>query len=84
MLPFPSAFKETLALHRDRLRQRGASFLFESSWKKPYSDRGVRGLVERHNPEEHMRCELALESSSSLAPCSMRLPAPLPQENDCE
>ena len=35
VVPFPSAFKETLALHHDRLRQRRASFLFESSWKKP-------------------------------------------------
>jgi integrase/recombinase XerD len=84
MLAFPSAFKETLALHHDRLRQRGASFLFESSWKKPYSDRGVRRLLERHNPEEHMRCELALESSSSLGLCSMRLPVPPPKENNCE
>ena len=48
VVPFPSAFKETLAMHHDRLRQRGASFLFESSWKKPYSDRGVRRLLERH------------------------------------
>jgi integrase/recombinase XerD len=48
VVPFPSAFKETLALHHDRLRQRGASHLFESSWKKPYSDRGVRRLLERY------------------------------------
>lgn len=48
MVPFPSAFKEILALHYDRLRQRGASYLFESSWKKPYSDRGVRRLLERY------------------------------------
>jgi integrase/recombinase XerD len=48
VVPFPSAFKETLALHHDRLRQRRASFLFESSWKKPYSDRGVRRLLERY------------------------------------
>jgi len=48
VVPFPSSFKETLALHHDRLRQRGANFLFESSWKKPYSDRGVRRLLERY------------------------------------
>jgi integrase/recombinase XerD len=48
VVPFPTAFKETLALHHDRLRQRGASYLFESSWKKPYSDRGVRRLLERY------------------------------------
>ena len=48
MVPFPSAFKETLALHHDRLQQRAASYLFESSWKKQYSDRGVRRLLERY------------------------------------
>ena len=48
VVPFPSAFKETLALHHDQLHQRGASNLFESSWKKPYSDRGVRRLLERY------------------------------------
>ena len=46
--PFPSAFKETLGLDHDRVRRRGASYLFESSWKKPYSDRGVRRLLERY------------------------------------
>jgi integrase/recombinase XerD len=48
VVPFPSAFKETLALHADALRQKGAAHLFESSWKKPYSDRGVRRLLERY------------------------------------
>ena len=48
VVPFPSAFKETLALHADALRKKGAAHLFESSWKKPYSDRGVRRLLERY------------------------------------
>ncbi len=48
IVPFPNAFKETLALHMDRLRERGAVYLFESSWKKRYSDRGVRRLLERY------------------------------------
>ncbi len=32
----------------DRLRERGAAYLFESSWKKRYSDRGVRRLLARY------------------------------------
>ena len=48
VVPFPSAFKETLALHADALRKKGAAHLFESSWKRPYSDRGVRRLLERY------------------------------------
>src|SRR5438067_1941850 len=34
VVPFPPSFKETLALHMDAMRERGASHLFESSWKK--------------------------------------------------
>jgi integrase/recombinase XerD len=29
-------------------RQKGAQYLFESSWKKPYSDRGVRAILARY------------------------------------
>jgi integrase/recombinase XerD len=43
VVPFPPGFKETLALHAEGLRQKGASHLFESTWKKPYSDRGYDG-----------------------------------------
>ena len=46
-VPFPAAFKETLALHIDAQQRPGASHLFESSWKKPYSDRGVRKILTR-------------------------------------
>lgn len=47
-VPFPSSFKETLALHIDAQRAKAAAFLFESSWKKPYSTRGVRALLARY------------------------------------
>jgi integrase/recombinase XerD len=48
VVPFPAAFKETLALHIDAQCRAGAAFLFESSWKKPYSDRGVRKILARY------------------------------------
>jgi integrase/recombinase XerD len=47
-VPFPAAFKETLALHIDGQHRGGAVFLFESNWKKPYSDRGVRKILTRY------------------------------------
>ena len=47
-VPFPGAFKETLALHIDNQRSKHAQFLFESSWKKPYSTRGVRAMLARY------------------------------------
>ncbi len=48
VVPFPAAFKETLALHVASQRRAGAAYLFESSWKKPYSDRGVRKILARY------------------------------------
>jgi integrase/recombinase XerD len=48
VVPFPESFKETLALHIDAMRAKGAAHLFESSWKKPYSTRGVRALLARY------------------------------------
>lgn len=47
-VPFPTAFKETLALHIDSQRAKHAQFLFESSWKKAYSTRGVRAMLARY------------------------------------
>lgn len=35
-------------MHIDSQRRAGASHLFESSWKKPYSDRGVRKILARY------------------------------------
>ncbi len=47
-VPFPASFKETLALHIDSQRRPASTHLFESSWKKPYSDRGVRKILARY------------------------------------
>lgn len=48
IVPFPATFKELLALHTTTMRSKGATHLFESSWKKPYTDRGIRKILERY------------------------------------
>ncbi len=48
VVPYPASFKETLALHIDAQTATHAAFLFESSWKKPYSTRGVRAMLARY------------------------------------
>ncbi|MGI8413250.1 MAG: tyrosine-type recombinase/integrase [Solirubrobacteraceae bacterium] len=48
VVPYPTSFKETLALHIDAQAAKHAAFLFESSWKKPYSTRGVRAMLARY------------------------------------
>ncbi len=48
VVPFPESFKEALALHIDALQAKGAAYLFESSWNKAYTDRGVRKILARY------------------------------------
>lgn len=48
IVPFPPAFKETLPLHLDQRQRVGGDHLFESSWRKPYSTRGVRAMLARY------------------------------------
>ncbi|MBT5419508.1 MAG: tyrosine-type recombinase/integrase [Candidatus Cloacimonetes bacterium] len=49
IVPFPKSFREVLALHISNAAAKGASCLFESSWKKPYSDRGIRRILETYS-----------------------------------
>lgn len=48
MVPFPESFKGMLAMHVKDMKKKGASHLFESSWKKLYTDRGIRKILERY------------------------------------
>lgn len=47
-VPFPVSFRELLALHMEGMRDKGASYLFESSRKKRYTDRGIRKMLTRY------------------------------------
>src|SRR5690606_8246559 len=38
IVPFPQSFKEMLAIHADSIKKNQAVYLFESSWKKKYTD----------------------------------------------
>jgi len=51
IVPFPNSFRETLAMHIENTSNKGASSLFESSWGKPYSDRGIRKILEKYTQE---------------------------------
>ncbi len=48
IVPFPVSFKEVLAMHVDRMHQQQATYLFESSWKRKYSDRGIRKILAKY------------------------------------
>lgn len=55
IVPFPISFKEVLAMHSQSTSQKGAKYLFESSWKNPYSDRGVRKILAVYSKEAGMK-----------------------------
>jgi integrase/recombinase XerD len=47
-VPFPASFRELLALHIERMREKEAVYLFESVRKRKYTDRGVRKMLARY------------------------------------
>ena len=47
----PTPVKEVLAMHVDRMLQLQATYLFESSWKRKYSDRGIRKILAKYAEE---------------------------------
>ena len=51
IVPFPNAFMEVLAVHMDNSKKDKATYLFESNWKKPYSDRGIRKILQKYSDE---------------------------------
>ena len=48
VVPFPASFREVLAYHIQSMVAKRATYLFESSWKRKYSERGVREIVARY------------------------------------
>ncbi|MCR8982463.1 tyrosine-type recombinase/integrase [Brevibacillus laterosporus] len=51
IVPFPQSFKELLTIHVDSMLRKQAVYLFESSWKKKYTDRGVRKILAKYSEE---------------------------------
>lgn len=47
-VPFPYSFRELLAVHMERMGEKGAVYLFESSRRNKYTDRGVRKMLARY------------------------------------
>lgn len=51
IVPFPESFKEVLAVHTDPSNKKGVIYLFESSYKRPYTDRGIRKILAKYTKE---------------------------------
>jgi integrase/recombinase XerD len=55
IVPFPEDFKEILMMHAQSIAQKGGKYLFESSWKRSYSDRGVRKILAIYSKAAGMK-----------------------------
>lgn len=54
IVPFSSKFKEVLAVHAETMTKKGAIYLFESNRNKPYTDRGIRKIIEHYAKEAEL------------------------------
>ncbi len=48
IVPFPISFKEILAMQMNSILAKRGKYLFESSWKIPYTDRAIRYILEKY------------------------------------
>ena len=48
VVPFPQSFKEVLAMQIKSNKDKKATYLFESSWGRPYSVRGIRKILAQY------------------------------------
>lgn len=48
IVPFAPAFKETMALHIKQYRSENRKYLFESRYRRHYTDRGIRKILMRY------------------------------------
>lgn len=55
IVPFPESFKEVLFSHTQSITGKGGQYLFESSWKKSYTDRGIRKILAVYSKEAGMK-----------------------------
>lgn len=59
IVPFPEGFKELLGMHCNNMNKKGAIYLFESSWKKNYTDRGIRKILEKYSKKAELKKQLS-------------------------
>lgn len=63
-VPYPQNFNTVFVYHIDQMRKNGSEYLFESGLKKPYSDRGIRKMLQKYTKQA--------EISHSISPQTLR------------
>lgn len=51
VVPFPTNFKEALAIHIRQSKKENREYLYESGFRRNYTDRGVRKILARYTKE---------------------------------
>tara|TARA_B110000091_G_C13737177_1_gene441655 strand:- start:59 stop:757 length:699 start_codon:yes stop_codon:yes gene_type:complete len=51
VVPFPESFKEALALHIKQNKKENRLYLYESGFRRNYTDRGIRKILARYTKE---------------------------------
>jgi integrase/recombinase XerD len=64
IVPFPQTFREILGLHIDNSLKNEAVYLFESTWKRKFTDRGIRKIMEKYTQKAGIE--------NSISPHSLR------------
>ena len=64
IVPFPISFREILSMYITQIQEKKTVYFFESSWKKAYSDRGIRKIL--------MKYTQAAGIESSVSPHKLR------------
>lgn len=54
IVPFPSQFKEILMGHMQTNKQKNGIYLFESSWHKKYTTRGIQKMFKKYVKEANI------------------------------
>ena len=55
VVPFPKPFKEVLAMHAKNMANKNAKYLFESNWKRKYTDRGIRKILSKYTERANIK-----------------------------
>ena len=54
VVPFPIDFREVLAVYVKSCKEKSNTYLFESNWKKSYTDRGIRKILLQYTKLANM------------------------------
>ncbi|PCI36373.1 MAG: integrase [Thiotrichales bacterium] len=59
IVPFPRSFRELLSIQIENKKKDHAVYLFESTWHKKYTDRGIRRILEKYSKKAGLEVNIS-------------------------